>query len=316
MDGGFKDYYAILGVPKTATEKEIRSAYRKLARQHHPDVNPGDKDAERRFKEINEAHEVLSDPEKRRKYDQLGPNWRSQAAPGRPPGGPGGVQYEYRTVTPEDLEDLFGDREPYSDFFYDLFGGRRARAGPARGEDLAAEVEVSLEEAFHGATRTLELGDSGPSARPRRLEVKIPPGVDTGSRVRLAGQGGPGRAGGPNGDLYLVVTVRPHPRFRREGADLYVRTEAPFTAMALGGEVEVPTLTGRVMLRLPAGTADGRQFRLAGQGMPPVGGGGRGDLYAEVHAAVPSQLSPRERELLEELARLRRPAGAAAGGES
>jgi curved DNA-binding protein len=293
----FKEYYQLLGVPRTATDKEIRSAYRKLARKHHPDVNPGDKEAEARFKEINEAHEVLSDPEKRKRYDALGPNWR-QPAPGPGPG-PGGPGYQYRTASAEDLEDLFGSQEPYSDFFYDVFGrGARRPTGPRRGEDLAAQVDVTLEEAFAGATRQLDLGD-------RRLEARIPPGVDTGSRVRLSGQGGPGLNGGPAGDLYLVVSVRPHHRFRREGDDLHVRVEAPFTTLALGGEAEVPTLTGRVMLRVPPGSADGRQFRLTGQGMPRSGQSGRGDLFAELHTAVPSSLSARERELLEQLAALR-----------
>ena len=293
----FQDYYQLLGVPRAAAEKEIRAAYRKLARQHHPDVNPGDEDAERRFKAINEAHEVLSDPEKRKKYDALGPNWRQQAA-GPSPGGPGGGRVEYRTVSDEELEDLFGSREPYSDFFYDVFGRARRPSGPRRGEDHAAQVEVTLEEAFAGATRQLDLGE-------RRLDVKIPPGVDTGSRVRLTGQGAPGVNGGPAGDLYLVVSVRPHARFRREGDGLHVKVESPFTTLALGGEVEVPTVTGRVMLRVPPGSADGRQFRLAGQGMPRATGGGRGDLYAEVHAVVPTSLSARERELLEQLAAAR-----------
>jgi len=306
-----KDYYQTLGVARTATEKEIRQAFRKLARQHHPDVNPGDKAAEARFKEINEAYEVLSDSEKRAKYDQYGAQWREVEAwekagrpgarPGSTAGGPDGFRYERRTASPEDLEDLFGQQEPYSDFFYDLFGGRRAATGPRRGQDLEAPVEVTLEEAFQGATRTVEL--AGPDGRPRRLEVKIPPGVDTGSRVRLAGQGGPGANDGPAGDLYLAVTVRPHPLFTRQGDDLRGRAEVPFTTLALGGEAEVRTLTGRVMLRVPPGTSDGRPFRLAGQGMPRAGGG-RGDLHVELHAAVPTSMSPRERELLEELAGL------------
>jgi len=313
----FKDYYQILGLPRTASETEIRAAFRKLARQHHPDVNPGDKSAEARFKEVNEAYEVLSDPEKRQRYDQYGAEWRNVEAwekagrPGPRPGtaagaGPGGVRYEYRTASPEDLEDLFGEQEPFSDFFYDLFGGRRGGGPPRsrRGQDLEAPVEVTLEEAFHGAARTVELAAPGghPDGKPRRLEVKIPPGVDTGSRVRLAGQGAPGVNGGPAGDLYLAVTVRPHPVFQREGDDLRAKAEVPFTTLALGGEAEVRTLTGRVMLKLPPGTPDGRAFRLTGQGMPRAGRAGRGDLHVEVHAAVPTNPSPRERALLEELA--------------
>ena len=231
-----KDYYATLGLPRTASETEIRQAFRKLARQHHPDVNPGNKDAEARFKEVNEANEVLSDPEKRKKYDQYGADWRNVDAwekagrPGARPGtrerpGPrrgdgaaGQPGYEYRTAAAEDLEDLFGSEQPYSDFFYDRFGGagHGQPAGPRPGQDLAAPVQITLEEALHGATRTLEL--PGEAGQTRRLEVKIPAGVDDGSRVRLAGQGQPGRDGGPAGDLYLVVEVLPHPRFTRDGA--------------------------------------------------------------------------------------------------
>jgi DnaJ-class molecular chaperone len=331
----FQDYYAVLGVPKTASEKEIRSAYRKLARQHHPDVNPGNPEAEERFKRINEAYEVLSDPEKRKKYDQLGARWkdyesweRAQAAAGAQgrqqpydwgdfaaQAPPRGERYEYRTVNPEDLQDLFGDEEPFSDFFGTFFGGRgaggRRAPRPRRGSDLEYPIEITLAEAYTGTTRTLEL--QTPDGQTRRLEVRIPPGVSDGSRVRVAGQGEPGRAGGPPGDLYLVTSIARDPVFEREGDDLRTRVSAPLATLILGGEVHVPTPDGRrLALKIPAGTQDGRVFRLRGQGMPHLGQPDRrGALHVEVHARLPERLSPRQRELLEEFARSETPVGGA-----
>jgi len=324
----FKDYYAILGVPRTATEKEIRSAYRKLARQYHPDVNPGNKEAEEKFKEVAEAYEVLSDPEKRKRYDALGPRMRefeqweaSQRAAGRTvtiedflrgqwPGG--GATYEYRTFTEEDLEDLFGDRQPFSDFFEAIFGtgmrGSRSSAPrPRRGSDLELGVDISLAEAYRGTTRQVTLRT--PDGQERRIEATIPPGVTTGSRVRLAGQGNPGRAGGPPGDLYLVITVMRDPRFEREGTDLRTKVNVPLSVMLLGGTTRVTTPDNRTLeLRIPAGTQDGQVFRLRGQGMPRLGDPSRrGDLLAEVHVQLPEHLTDRQRELIEEFARLESP---------
>ena len=321
----YQDYYGILGVPKTATEKEIRSAYRKLARQYHPDVNPNNKDAEERFKTINEAYEVLSDPEKRKRYDQLGARWReyeqwqsaqqSTGPQGQPfdwswfgTEAPGGVRYEYRSVNEEDLQDLFGDEDPFSDFFKTFFGSERRTSQqprqPRTGSNLEQPVEVTLEEAYHGTTRRFTVDTT--NGQRRSLEVKIPPGVDNGSRVRVTGQGIPGQAGGPAGDLYLVISVRPDPRFERRGADLYHRLNAPLSVLLLGGEVRVMTLDGRTLaLSIPAGTQDGRVFRLRGQGMPRLSQPDqRGDLHVEVHAHLPEQLTPRQRELLEEFVRL------------
>ncbi|MEA2584091.1 MAG: curved DNA-binding protein [Thermomicrobiales bacterium] len=334
----YQDYYAILGVPRDASEKEIRSAYRKLARQYHPDLNPGDKQAEERFKQVAEAYEVLSDPEKRRQYDELGPRWReyeqweaAQRAAGRAPDfqdfargyGPAGARYEYRTVSEEDLEDLFGDRQPFSDFFDSMFGGGMGGIGGARGRaaprpraggDLEYPIEVTLAEAYRGATRQFTLRT--PDGQERRIEATIPAGVDDGSRIRLAGQGNPGRAGGPAGDLYLVVTVRPDPRFEREGDDLRTRISVPLSTALLGGTARVPTPDGRALeLRIPAGTQDGRVFRLRGQGMPRLGNANqRGDLYAEVHVRVPERLTDRQRELIEEFARLETGDGADTDG--
>lgn len=326
----YQDYYATLGVPKTASEQEVRSAYRKLARQNHPDVNPGNKEAEERFKQINEAYEVLSDPEKRKQYDEVGSRWREyeswqrarQAAgqQARPEDfawatsagpRPGGARYQYRTGAGEDdLHDLFGNEGAFSDFFSTFFGeGQRggraqARRAPRGGADLEQPIEITLAEAYRGATRQFEL--QLPGGQTRRIEVKVPPGVDNGSRVRVAGQGQPGQAGGAAGDLYLVVAVLPDRRFERRGDGLYHRLTAPWTVLLLGGEIHVPAVDGRTLaLTVPAGTQDGRVFTLRGQGMPRLGGPSRrGDLLVEVHARLPERLTARQRELIEELARL------------
>jgi molecular chaperone DnaJ len=307
-----KDYYAVLGVAKGSSQKEVRQAYRRLARQHHPDVNPGDKAAESRFKEINAANEVLSDPEKRKKYDRYGDQWqyaeqieemRKQGG-GRPSRTAGdGVRFE------------FGDLGDLGDVFGNIFGGTRRTARP---RNIEQPVEVTLEEAFGGTARTLQLAmeepcatcggqgqlagavchvcqGSGVALKSRRLEVKIPAGVDSGSRVRIAGESG------TKGDLYLVVSVRPHPRFERKGGDLYTDVEAALTVVVLGGEVEVPTLTGKVMLSVPPLTQNGKVFRLAGQGMPSLKGGQRGALYARLRVKLPEKLDERERALFEEL---------------
>jgi len=315
----FKDYYKTLGVSKNATEKEIRQAYRKLARQYHPDVNPGDKTAEEKFKEINEANEVLSDPEKRKKYDELSSYYQQY---GRMPGasGPmgeggfGGGRYEYRTITEEELNELFGGQSPFSDFFETFFsssftpgaGGTTRTAGRARqratvGRDIESPVEVTLAEAYQGATRVFEL--TGQDGNSKRLEVKIPAGVDEGSRIRIAGQGSQGAAG--RGDLYLRVHVLPDHRFTREGTTLHTPVEVPLATAMLGGEVRVMTPGGRgLMLRIPPETANGKSFRLRGQGMPHLGQPDRrGDLYAEVKVVLPTHLNDEQRRLFEAFAR-------------
>ncbi len=314
----YKDYYKILGVSKNATEKEIRQAYRKLARQYHPDVNPGDKTAEEKFKEINEANEVLSDPEKRKKYDELSSYYQQYGRmPGAGPmgeGGFGGGRYEYRTITEEELNELFGGQSPFSDFFETFFSssfapgmGRSARTtGRARqratiGQDVESTLDVTLAEAYQSATRVLELTD--PDGNTKRIEVKIPAGVDEGSRIRIAGQGGQGAAG--RGDLYLRVHVLPDPRFTREGTTLRTPVEVPLATVMLGGEVRVTTPGGRgLMLRIPPETANGKSFRLRGQGMPHLGQPDkRGDLYAEVKVVLPTHLNDEQRRLFEAFAR-------------
>lgn len=321
----FRDYYATLGVKKGASAKEIRSAFRKLAREYHPDVNPGNKEAEARFKEINEANEVLSDPEKRKLYDELGPRWREYeqyraaggtatpaefaratagAGTGPSPRSSGGPT----TMSEDDLRDLFGQESPFSDFFGDLYGGAggtRARSVPRKGSDMEAEVTVSLEDAFRGTTITLTLTDA--SGAERRIEATIPRGVRDGSRVRLAGQGNPGRNGGPPGDIYLVISIAPYPRFRREGDDLRVEVPVDLTICMLGGDVQVQTLKGsRLSVRIPQETQNGTAIRLRGQGMPHLRNpASAGDLYVEVRVVLPTKLTAEERALFVRLAELR-----------
>lgn len=314
----YKDYYAILGVSKNATEDEIKKAYRKLARKYHPDVNPGDATAENKFKDINEAQEVLLDPEKRNLYDRFGTQWKQyQQAGGRAQdfdwsqwqGQPGG-QRTYRTVNPEEFEELFGAQGGFSDFFESLFGGgmgsRQSRsdfggftqqqARPRRGRDQEHTVDITLEEAFHGTTRTLEWEDG------RKIEAKIPRGVKTGSRVRLGGQGGFGSGGGQAGDLYLKVKVRPHDRFQREGDDLKTTVPVDLYTAILGGQVPVSSLDRTVNLNIPPETDNGKQFRLRGLGMPKLRNlDKRGDLYATVSIQIPHDLSKEEKQLFRQL---------------
>ena len=373
----YKDYYKILGLPKTATEKEIKSAYRKLARQYHPDVNPGDKGAEDKFKEVGEAYEVLSDGDKRAKYDQFGDQWKSYSQGGGPaPGTPGGG-----TTTGSYAEYDFGGAGGaggIDDFLSSLFGGA-AGGGAAPGgfggfstgqtsgrpsrqgrEDTEQPITITLEDAYKGTSKTLtvtipdtcrrcggagavaagkgrpcpmcsgsgkvkggrnlfgnsicpqcggtgqatevcpECRGQGAVTRPRKLsDVKIPAGVADGQRIRLAGQGSGG------GDLFLKVKIQPHAQYERTGDDLKTDFLVPYTVAALGGEASVETFGGRKTLNVPPGTQSGQSFRLGGLGMPKLKGGGAGDLYARVKMTVPKDLAPRERELLQELAKLR-----------
>jgi curved DNA-binding protein len=292
---GFRDYYEVLGVPRGAGDEEIRSAYRKLAREYHPDVNK-DPGAEDRFKEVSEAYEVLRDPEKREKYDRLGSNWRA----GEDVSGASGFGGGFRGGGAQG----FGDGDGFSDFFESFFGGRRGGSPgfegfSMRGGDQEAPLEVTLEEAARGGKRRISLADG------RDFEVQIPPGVRDGQKIRLAGQGGEGASGGPAGDLYLRVRIKRHPRFRREGDDLVVEIPvAPWEA-ALGATVPVPTLDGSAKVKVPAGSSSSRRLRLKGEGMPGPGGR-KGDLYASVRIVVPKKLEKRERELFEELAAVSR----------
>jgi molecular chaperone DnaJ len=325
-----KDYYDILGIKKGASDKEIKQAYRRLARKYHPDVNPGDKSAEAKFKEVNAAYEVLSDAEKRKKYDKYGDKWQyadqfeqaqqQQARYGgfTPGGGDTGFHFE-------------GDAEGLDSIFEELFGGGRGRSfyrrsQPRRGQDLETPIEVTLEEAFSGTNRTISLQmeepcvtchgtgriqnlpcsvcrGAGVVANVKRIEVKIPAGVATGSRVRIAGKGQPGAGG--SGDLYLRISVRPHPTLERQGDDLHVSVPVPLTVAILGGEVQVPTPKGKLAMKIPAETQNGRVFRLTGQGMPHLGKTTRGDLLAKVNVVLPTKLTEKEKEIFRQLSRTR-----------
>ncbi len=301
-----KDYYKILGSNRSATDKDIKQAYRKLARKHHPDVNPGDKSAEARFKEINSAYDVLSDPEKRKKYDKYGDQWQHadqfEAQHGTPFGGSGGFSgfkagpgatYEYVYLSDMgDLGDLFG--------FARGFGTRTRTRRPRRGQDIEYATEVTLEEAYSGSTRVVT------DLTGHRLEVKIPPGVNNGSRIKVTGKGEPGIGGGPSGDLYLVVSVKPHRTFQHRDGDLYVNVSVPFIDAVLGGEVEVSSLKGKLSLKIPPETQNGKVFRLAGQGMPKIGSDKKGDLLAKVNVMLPQKLTDKEKELFSQFRQLRK----------
>ena len=326
----FKDYYVGLGVSPDADEKTIKKAYQKLAKKYHPDVNPGDKVAEEKFKEATEAYQAISDPEKRRKYDELRQdyqhwqkrggrgdyNWdRWQTNPGR-----GGSGSQGHTMSPEDFAEMFGGAgrtggfggfggEGYSDFFSTLFGGGGGQGrgfsggstvGRGRdGQDTEVDVQVSLEETFNGTTRLIRTGE-------KQIEAKIPKGVRTGSKVRLTGQGGPGIAGGPGGNLYLNITVSPHVHFVREGDDLRAKQPLDFYQAIFGGEVSVRTFDGEVLLKIPPRSQSGKKFRLKGKGMPNIERPDqRGDLFIELSIILPDDLSEQELSTLQELANKR-----------
>ena len=341
MPLNYKDYYKVLGVPKTAAEKDVKSAYRKLARKWHPDTNPtNQKVAEERFKEISEAYEVLGDAEKRKKYDALGTDWanaaqqaeaqqryRSQAGTGTSPDPYAGAQFSNGTAGPGG----------FSDFFDLFFSGVGRRGGTAtaprspyaeRGGDLETEIDLTLREAYVGGSKavTLQIEDNCPRCngtgvannaicpqchgtgrqlQTKKFDVSIPRGVRDGQRIRLAGQGSRGLAGGPSGDLFLVVSVKHDPTFERKGDDLYVDVTLEIYDLVLGAEVRVPTMTGDVTVTVPAGTQNNKLLRLTGKGMPKIKGAGNGDEYVRLIGLLPTELSPRERELFEELASLR-----------
>jgi len=324
----FKDYYVSLGVSPEADEKTIKKAYQKLAKKYHPDVNPGDKAAEEKFKEATEAYQAISDPKKRRKYDELRQDyhqWKARGGRGdynwdrwqsNPGGGGGGYTY---TMSPDDFAEMFGGMgrsggfnfggEGYSDFFSNLFGGGggqgRSFSGgpnvgrPRQGQDLEVEVHVTLEESYSGTTRVIQTGE-------KQIEAKIPKGVRNGSKVRLTGQGGPGIAGGQAGNLYLIITVSPHSHFVRDGDDL--RTDLPidFYRAIVGGEVSVRTLSGEVLLKIPPLTQSGKKFRLKGKGMPNLEKPAlQGDLLVVVSIVLPERMSEQEISALRDLANKR-----------
>ena len=282
-----KDYYEILGVPRTATQKEISSAFRKLARKHHPDLNAGDKQAEARFKEISEAHGVLSDPKKREAYDQFGPDFAAAQAAGAGAargyggraGAPGGQRVEYRTVTPEEMEDLFGEEGGFGDIFGSIFGAGRGRARqPRQAAEVELPITVSLAEVYRGTRRTVELPGG------RRVEVNVPPGVKEGTVLRVPG-------------LRATVQVAPDPVFTREGKDVRVVVPVPLHVALRGGEVSAPTLKGgQVKFKVPPETQNGTKIRLRGLGLPDPRGGAPGDMYAEVRVQLPVPMDERTRK--------------------
>jgi molecular chaperone DnaJ len=318
-----KDYYQILGVPRSASDDEIKKSYRRLAKQYHPDVNKGSKSAEEKFKDISEAYNVLSDEKQRKQYDMFG-----QAGPGFDPsqwagqGGSGtgawgsndGFHYTYTSG---------GDVGDVGDIFNDLFGlggfrrGRGSARGRARpqwspgeeesysrtipvdGTDASASVEIDFMEAIHGTQQTLSIQRAG---KTEKIQVKIPPGVDNGSRVRIAGKGNPGQNGGKNGDLYLIIQVKPHPQFWREGADIYIDVPITIYAATLGGSIEVPTITGSAKMKVPPATHSGQRFRLPGKGAPILGKKGTGDQYAVIQIAPPTHIDAEFKTTLEGLA--------------
>ncbi|MGB9738614.1 DnaJ C-terminal domain-containing protein [Chloroflexus sp.] len=283
-----KDYYQVLGVSRNASDDEIKRAYRRLARKYHPDVNRGDPNAEARFKEINEAYQVLSDKEQRAKYDRFGSEFHRYEQTGF-----GGVDFSSQT--------------DFADLFETLFGNRRTSGSRFNvrldGQDVEQPVELTLEEAYHGTQRTLQFAN--PNGTPRTITVKIPAGIDTGKRVRVPGEGAPGLNGGRRGDLYLVVTVTPHSRFERKAGDLYTTVPVSMYTLLLGGQVQLPLLSGKTLtLTIPPQTQNGRVFRITGQGMPLMHSPQYGDLYVTVSAVLPTNLSPEARRLVEALRRL------------
>ena len=315
----YKDYYKILGVERGASQEDIKKAFRKLARKYHPDLNPGSKTAEDKFKDLNEAYEVLEDPQKRARYDQLGESYAHWQQTG---GGQGGFNWNdwmaaqggygqargAARVNVENLDDLFGGAGGFSDFFQAIFGGAAPGASSRRGGQtrgagrtpapLEQAVQITFMEAFQGAQRTVQINE-------RRLEVKIPAGADNGTKVRMAGVGAPG-PDGRRGDLYLVVEVLPDPRFERKGSDLHTDFELDLYTAVLGGEARVTLPGGQVVLTIPPGTQPGQSFRMKGQGMPHLRSSEtRGDLFARAKVRLPSQLNPEQRALFEKLAKIK-----------
>lgn len=309
----FKDYYKTLGIDKNATAGDLKKAFRRLARKYHPDVNPGDETAERRFKEANEAHEVLGDPETRRKYDELGSNWKAyeQAqATGQNPFAGGGWPFARgpRAVSEDDLRSSFG-ADPFSDFFKTFFRGssgqtrRPQSAARRRGRDIEHELILPLEQAYAGVTQRLRLSAAGGI---RQIDVRIPPGVDEGSRVRVAAEGQPGSNGANAGDLFLCIKVAPHAVFERKGRDLYMEANIPLTTAILGGEIEITVISRKqVRLKIPTTTQQGQVFRLQGHGMPSLRkSSAPGHLYVTANVQLPTELTDKVRGHFEALAAL------------
>jgi curved DNA-binding protein len=300
----YKDYYKILGVEKNAGKDELKKQYRKLARQYHPDVNTVDKNAGSKFGEISEAYEVLSDPEKRKKYDAFGSDWERYANSGRAEDFDWSKYAAQKNEKAENgernWEDVFGENSEASDFFRNIFGqGSGARKNAAKGRDLSAELEISLEDAYSGGTRVIAVGE-------RNIRIKLKPGIWQGQKIQIAGKGAPGAAGAENGDLFITFLIKPHPEYRLEGADLYKDLPLGIYPALLGAAVEVDTISGKFELDIPPETKNGTVFRLKAKGFPVYGKPGvKGDLYLRVLLQLPQKLTQREKELFRELAALR-----------
>ena len=304
----YKDYYRVLGIDKTATSEEIKKAYRRLALKYHPDKNKGDKTAEEKFKDANEANEVLSDPEKRKKYDQFGQDWEHYQEAAKH-----GEKFDWSKYAQQpadgerfetrDFSEIFGGGET-GDFFEMLFGqrfgARRGRPVPQKGDDLESEMDLSLEDAYHGATRMLKLDG-------QTIRIKIDPGIRDGQVLRLPGKGDAGLNGGTNGNLYLTARIREHPGIRREGNDLYCDLPVGLYAAVLGGKVEVRALKGKIKIDIAQGTPNGKELRLRGLGMPHYKEKNKcGDLYVKISVELPKSLSETELGLFRQLAELRK----------
>jgi len=292
----YTDYYKILGVSKSASEEEIKKAYRKLARKLHPDLNPNDKDAHKKFQQINEANEVLSDPEKRKKYDQYGEDWKN-AGQFEQSARPGGRSGSYRRAGGEGSFSDFDGGE-YSDFFEQMFGSGR-RSAKFRGQDYQAELRLSLRDAAKTHSQTLTINE-------KNIRITIPAGVEDGQVIRLRDHGAPGVNGGPNGDLYITFRIEPDPVFKRAGNDLYITVNIDLYAAVLGGEEMIDTLDGKIKLKINPGTQNGTRARLKGKGFPIYKQAGHfGDLFVTYHVLLPQNLTPRQKELFTELSKLK-----------
>ncbi len=307
----YKDYYSILGVSKSATTDEIRKAYRKLATKYHPDKNPDDKNAEAKFKEINEAKQVLSDPDKRKLYDKFGADWKHYKDTGEKGDfdwskyarHDGNTGHTYYYQSSGNFDDIFGS-EGFSDFFQTLFGrdfrgSQAAYPRAKRGTDLNTEITISLEEAFRGTSRIFEVQN-------QKIKLNIRPGIVNNQKLRLAGKGVPGQNGRPAGDLYINVKISPHPRFSREAKNLYQDLPVDIYTAILGGKVEVHTLGGQIKVNIPRGTQNGKLLRLSGQGFPSENSRSKGDLFLRVQLQIPETLSSEEYELFKKLQKMRK----------
>jgi curved DNA-binding protein len=293
----FIDYYKILGINKNATQKDVKSAYRKLARKHHPDLNPNDKDAKKNFQLINEANEVLSDPEKRRKYDQYGNDWNHSGEFEK--GERRQRQSSYSQGTK--YEDIFSSGE-FSDFFESLFGGfggtGRRRQARSRGEDYNAELQLNLIDAYRTHKRTITVNND-------QIRITIPAGIENGQTIKIVGHGGPGINGGPNGDLYITFSIADHPKFKRSGNDLYTTVDLNLYISVLGGEITIDTLDGKVKLNVKPETQNGTNVKLKGKGFPVYRSEGQfGDLYVTYVIKIPTNLTEKQKKLFYELSRL------------